>query len=140
MVTAAYYPVNDTSRSDAERAYLQQLEDYAEKQNLDEDLRSSVLSLSIAFTVLAAVVVSLRFVARHRQGAPYWVDDWLILLSLALLGGNLVFNLVMVNQGLGLHSGRLTLGELELLNQVSAFRTQMSRDNNCAGANTVLTL
>lgn len=120
MVTAAYYPVNDTSLSVAERAYLQQLEDYAQQQDLDQDLRPNVRALSIAFTVLAAAVVCLRFLARHRQGVPYGADDWLILVSLVLLGGNLVFNMVMIAQGLGLHSGLLTLDELEILNQVSS--------------------
>lgn len=118
MVTAAYYPVNDTSLSVAERAYLQQLQDAAQQQNLEQDLRPEVQNLSVAFTVLAAVVVGLRFFARHLQRAPYWIDDWLILASLVMLGVNLVFNLVMTGQGLGLHSGRLTIGELEKLNQV----------------------
>lgn len=118
MATAAYYPVNDTSRSVAERAYLQQLQDAAQTQNLDEDLRTEIMSLSVAFTVLAAVVVGLRFLARHLQRAPFWIDDWLILASLVMLGANLVFNIVMMDQGLGLHSGRLTIEELEKLNQV----------------------
>lgn len=127
MVTAAYYPVNDTSLSSAERSYLLQLESYAAEQNLEQDLRPNVRALSVAFTVLAAAVVGLRFLARQRQGAPYGVDDWLILVSLVLLGGNLVFNIVMVNQGLGLHSGRLTLEQLELLDQVSSPWTSTSR-------------
>lgn len=133
MVTAAYYPVNDTSLSSAERSYLQELEDNAAQQNLEQDLRPNVQALSIAFTVLATAVVGLRFIARQRQGAPYGADDWLILVSLVLLGGNLVFNIVMVNQGLGLHSGRLTLEQLELLNQVSApWTCSISRASCCA--------
>lgn len=124
MLTAATYPVNDTSLSDGERAYLQKLQDAADQQNLEQDLRPEVRTLSIAFTILAAFVVGLRFLARHRQRAPYGADDWLILVSLALLGGNLVFNLVMVAQGVGLHSGMLTLQELETLNQVgTSFQT-----------------
>lgn len=113
------YPVNDTSKSTSERAYLQKLQDEADTQNLSQDLRPEVRNLSIAFTILACGVVGLRFLARHRQRAPYGADDWLILAALALLGGNLAFNLVMVDQGLGLHSGTLTQGELEKLNQVS---------------------
>lgn len=118
MVTAAYYPVNDTSLSAGERAYLQQLEAYAEHQDLEQDLRPETRILSLAFTVLAAFVVGLRFLARQRQHAPYGVDDWLILVALALLGGNLAFNMVMIGEGLGLHSGRLTIEELMKLNQV----------------------
>lgn len=120
MVTAAYYPVNDTSLSVGEREYLQQLQDAAQTQNLDEDLRPEVMTLSVAFTVLAAVVVGLRFLARHLQRAPFWIDDWMILASLVMLGANLVFNVVMLGQGLGLHSGRLTIEELEKLNEVGA--------------------
>lgn len=118
MVTAAFYPVNDTSLSLGEREYLQTLQDAALQQNLEEDLRPEVQNLSIIFTVLAAVVVCLRFLARHIQRAQYGIDDWMILASLVMLGANLVFNMVMISQGLGLHSGRLTLEELEKLNQV----------------------
>lgn len=124
MVTAAFYPVNDTSLSAGERAYLQELENAAAQQNLEQDLRPEVQNLSIVFTVLAVAVVGLRFLARHLQRAPIGIDDWLILAALTLLGGNLVFNLVMISQGLGLHSGRLTLEELETLNQVR--RTNVS--------------
>lgn len=121
MVTAAYYPVNDTTLPEAERAYLWQLEGYAAQQNLEQDVRGEVRVLSIAFSVLAAVVVGLRFFARHLQRAPYGIDDWLILGSLALLGANLAFNMVMVSQGLGLHSGRLSIEELERLDQVRTY-------------------
>lgn len=121
MVTAAFYPVNDTSLSAAERSYLQQLQDEAAHQNLEQDLRPEVRNLSIAFTVLAAFIVGLRFLARHRQNAPYGVDDWLILVSLAFLAGNLVFNIVLIDQGVGLHSGLLTLEDLATLNQVGTY-------------------
>lgn len=120
MATAAYYPVNDTSLSAAERGYLQQLQDAAATQNLDEDLRPEVRDLSIAFTVLACFVVGLRFLARHLQRAPIGIDDWMILVSLTFLGGNLAFNIVMIGQGLGLHSGRVTLEQLQALNEVRA--------------------
>ncbi|PSR98985.1 hypothetical protein BD289DRAFT_65915 [Coniella lustricola] len=115
--TPASYPVNDTSLSAGERAYLEELQGYAATQNLEQDLRSETRNLSTAFTVLATVVVGLRFVARHKQNAPYGVDDWLIVVSLVLLFGNLAFNLVMISQGLGLHSGLLTIDELMKLNQ-----------------------
>lgn len=118
MVSAAYYPVNDTDRSLAERAYLQELTDYAAKQPLEEDSRQEVRTLTIVFTVLAVIVVGLRFVSRQKIKAPFWVDDWLILAALVLLFGNAAFNFVMVDQGVGLHSGRLTLLQLQALNKV----------------------
>lgn len=118
-LTPVVYPVNDTSRSDAERAYLQKLTDFAAKQDLTEDSRKYVRDVSIAFTVFAAVFVFLRFVARHRQAARIGTDDWLIVAALVLLIGNMVMNLVLVHQGLGLHSGALTLPELQKMNEVS---------------------
>ncbi|KAG8157202.1 hypothetical protein KVR01_012910 [Diaporthe batatas] len=117
MASAAYYPVNDTSRSLAERAYLQELTDFAAEQPLEEDSREQVRTLTIVFTVIAVCVVGLRFVSRQKIKAPFWVDDWLILAALVLLFGNAAFNFVMVDQGVGLHSGRLTLPELQALNK-----------------------
>lgn len=118
-LTPAFYPVNDTSLSEAERAYLQKLTGYAEQQDLTQNEGPEVRNLSIVFTALAVVIVGLRFLARHRQNAPYLMDDWLILVALAFLGGNFVMNMVLISQGLGLHSGLLTVGELATLNQVS---------------------
>lgn len=123
MISAAYYPVNDTGRSLAERAYLQELTDLAAKQPLEEDSRREVRTLTIIFTIIAVIIVGLRFVSRLKIKAPFWVDDWLILAALVLLFGNAAFNFVMVNQGVGLHSGRLTLPQLQALNKVSLFHT-----------------
>ncbi|KAK7719104.1 hypothetical protein SLS63_010254 [Diaporthe eres] len=117
MVSAAYYPVNDTSRSLAERAYLQELTDLAANQPLEEDSRQEVRTLTIIFTIIAVIVVALRFISRLKIKAPFWVDDWLILAALVLLFGNAAFNFVMVDQGVGLHSGRLTLPQLQDLNK-----------------------
>ncbi|KAL2284898.1 hypothetical protein FJTKL_08711 [Diaporthe vaccinii] len=117
MVSAAYYPVNDTSRSLAERAYLQELTDLAANQPLEEDSRQEVRTLTIIFTIIAVIVVALRFISRLKIKAPFWVDDWLILAALVLLFGNSAFNFVMVDQGVGLHSGRLTLPQLQDLNK-----------------------
>ncbi len=116
--TPVVYPVNDTSRSEAERAYLQKLTDFAAKQDLTEDTRQYVRDVSIAFTVFAAIFVGLRFLARYRQAARIGTDDWLIVAALAVLIGNMVMNLVLVHQGLGLHSGVLTLPELQKMNEV----------------------
>jgi hypothetical protein len=121
MDSAAYYPVNDTSLSPAERTYLQELTDLAAKQSLDEDSRHEVRTLTIVFTIMAVIVVGLRFVSRLKIKTPFWVDDWLTLVALVLLFGNAAFNFVMVDQGVGLHSGRLTLPQLQALNKVSLF-------------------
>lgn len=124
MVSAAYYPVNDTSRSLAERAYLQELTDLAANQPLEEDSRQEVRTLTIIFTIIAVIVVALRFISRLKIKAPFWVDDWLILAALVLLFGNAAFNFVMVDQGVGLHSGRLTLPQLQDLNKVRGNSTR----------------
>jgi hypothetical protein len=116
--TPVAYPVNDTSRSEAERAYLQQLTDFAAKQDLTQDLREYVRNVTIAFTVFAGVFVALRFLARYRQAARVGLDDWLMVAAFAVLIGNMAMNLVLIQMGLGLHSGALALPELQKLNEV----------------------
>jgi len=115
--TPVVYPVNDTSRSEAERAFLQRLTDLAAGQDLTQDLRSYVRNVTIAFTVFAGVFVALRFLARYRQGARILIDDWLMVAAFAVLVGNMIMNLVLIQQGLGLHSGVLTLPQLQQLYQ-----------------------
>lgn len=117
--TAVVYPVNDTSRSQPERDYLQKLTDFAAQQNLAEDGRAYLRNVSIAFTVFAGAFVSLRFYARYRHAARILTDDYLIIAALLVLIGNMIMNVMLVNQGLGLHSGLLTLPELQRLNEVS---------------------
>lgn len=118
MASAAYYPVNDTDLSPAERAYLQELADLAADQPLEQDSRQEVRTLTSIFTVIAVIAVALRFISRLKIKAPFWLDDWLVLTALVLLFGNSAFNFVMVDQGVGLHSGRLTLSQLQNLNKV----------------------
>jgi hypothetical protein len=77
----------------AKAAYVQQLEDIAATQDLSEDLRASTRNLSIIFTVLAAAFVGLRFTARWRQCVKFGTDDWLILVAMLLLVGNMIMNL-----------------------------------------------
>ncbi|KAK2008444.1 hypothetical protein LZ32DRAFT_631640 [Colletotrichum eremochloae] len=113
----AYYPYDDPSIDQAQRDYLKRLADFAADQNLDEDLRSYVRAITIAFTVLAAFVVGLRFTARHLQGAKYLIDDYTMLAALVLLVGNMVMNLILVDAGIGLHSGRLTLEQMQFLDR-----------------------
>ncbi|KAK4044369.1 hypothetical protein C8A01DRAFT_31424 [Parachaetomium inaequale] len=111
--TPVVYPVNDTSRSEAEREFLQQLTDFAAKQDLTQDLRGYVRDVTIAFTVFAGVLVALRFLARYRQAARVGLDDWLMVAAFVVLVGNMAMNLVLIQMGLGLHSGALTLSELQ---------------------------
>jgi hypothetical protein len=117
-MTPVVYPVNDTTIPEPERQYLGKLAANAAKQDLSQDLGPHVRHLSLAFTIFAAVFVALRFFGRYRQAAHIGVDDYLILFSLAVLVGNLVMNYMLVEQGLGLHSGALTLPELQRLDQV----------------------
>ena len=119
--TPVVYPVDDMTRSQAERDYLQKLTQHAATQDLTEDVRGYVRDISIAFTVFAAVFVLLRFIARRRQAARILLDDWLIVASLVVLVGNMVMNLMLVKLGLGLHSGALTLEELQRLDEVCLF-------------------
>jgi len=116
--TPVVYPVNDTSRSEAERAFLQQLTEFAAEQDLTEDLRAYVRNVTVAFTVFAGVFVGLRFLARYRQGVRIWIDDWMMVASFLVLVGNMIMNLELVKQGLGLHSGLLTLPQLQKLYKV----------------------
>jgi hypothetical protein len=119
--TPVVYPVDDMTRSQAERDYLQKLAQHAATQDLTQDVRGYVQDISIAFTVFAAVFVLLRFIARWRQAARIAIDDWLIVASLVVLVGNMVMNLMLVKLGLGLHSGVLTLEELQRLDEVCLF-------------------
>lgn len=123
----------------AKAAYLGGLADAAATQDLGQDQRPETRNLSVIFTVLAALFVALRFVARRRQAVHVGVDDWWILAALLLLIGNMAINLErkspgsgqsqlfditgsrapVIRQGLGLHAGALTLPELQQLNKVS---------------------
>jgi hypothetical protein len=78
----------------AKAAWLAKIEEVASTQDLSEDLRSRTKALSVAFTVLAAVIVALRFFARWKKCVHLGTDDWLMLVSLVLLVGNMAMNLV----------------------------------------------
>ncbi|KAK1712114.1 uncharacterized protein CLUP02_01889 [Colletotrichum lupini] len=115
--TMVTYPYNDPTIDQPQRDYLKKLADFAEDQNLSEDLRPYVRAITIAFTVFAAFVVGLRFTARHLQGARYLKDDYTMLFALVILIGNMIMNLILVDAGIGLHSGRLTLEQLQFLDK-----------------------
>lgn len=92
--TMVTYPYNDPTIDQPQRDYLKKLADFAEDQNLSEDLRPYVRAITIAFTVFAAFVVGLRFTARHLQGARYLKDDYTMLFALVILIGNMIMNLI----------------------------------------------
>lgn len=97
MATAsgpATYFFNDSSLPEPQRQYLKGLADAAATQNLDEDIRDYVRAITIAFTVLATVVVGMRLWARRLQGAKIMIDDYAMLAALALLFGNMIINLI----------------------------------------------
>lgn len=114
---AAFYPYNDTSLDQGERDYLKKLADFAEDQNLDDDLRGYVRGITIAFTAFAAFIVGLRFLARHLQAARYLIDDYLMLLALVLLIGNMAMNLLRKSEirNLKINDRPLTQRLLQLL-------------------------
>lgn len=74
-------------------AYLEALGKIAATQNFSQDRRADTRNLSIIFAAIALLLVVLRFFARIKQAANIGWDDWLIVLSLGLLGGNLACNL-----------------------------------------------
>ncbi|KAJ0163934.1 hypothetical protein CTA2_2094 [Colletotrichum tanaceti] len=116
--TMVSYPYDDPTIDQAQRDYLRKLASFAEDQDLSEDLRSYVRGITIAFTALAAFVVGLRFTARHLQGARYLKDDYTMLAALFVLVGNMIMNLILVDGGIGLHSGRLTLEQMQFLDRI----------------------
>ena len=48
-----------------------------QKANIAQDKGPVVVGVSIFLTVLPAIVVVLRFGARHVQKLPFKADDWL---------------------------------------------------------------
>ena len=75
-------------------AYLEAAMKVAATQNLAQDRRPNTRVLTIIFSILAVVFVGLRFFSRHRQGANYGLDDWLMVASLGFLATNLACVLV----------------------------------------------
>ncbi|KAK8100060.1 hypothetical protein PG999_010434, partial [Apiospora kogelbergensis] len=101
----------------AKAAYMQHMAEVAAKQDLTEDVRDRSRWLTVGFTLFATVVVAMRFVARRRQGAKLLIDDWLTVVTLVILYGNMIMNIVLINQGVGLHTGALSEEQLETMNQ-----------------------
>ncbi|TLS25716.1 hypothetical protein PpBr36_07942 [Pyricularia pennisetigena] len=101
----------------AREEYMQHLRNVAATQNLSEDTRQRSLGLTIGFTVFATVVVAMRFLARRKQGAAIMVDDWLTVVCLLVLFGNMAINICLINIGVGLHTGSLTYDQLAAMNK-----------------------
>lgn len=62
-------------------------------QNMSEELRDQPRTLIIVITVLATLLVVLRFLGRWKQGTHVGADDWTCLLALVLLFANFVVHL-----------------------------------------------
>ncbi|KAL4798901.1 hypothetical protein BDV19DRAFT_356378 [Aspergillus venezuelensis] len=59
---------------------------------------------NIAVTVIAAVFVVLRLLARWKKGLAIGIDDYAILISLVFLFADAAIHLTMVHYGMGLHA------------------------------------
>ncbi|KAK8040776.1 hypothetical protein PG994_013783 [Apiospora phragmitis] len=101
----------------AKAAYMQHMADVKATQDLSEDIRGRARWLTVGFTLFATAVVAMRFIARRRQGAKLLVDDWLTVVTLVLCHGNMAMNIVLIDQGVGLHTGALSLAQLQKLNE-----------------------
>ncbi|KAI5457673.1 hypothetical protein BGZ63DRAFT_393462 [Mariannaea sp. PMI_226] len=101
----------------AKAAYIDELHKQAKLQDLTQDLTNPTRNLSIAFTVIGVFFVGLRFLARKRQGVHIGYDDYLMIFAMILLLGNFIFNMILLKQGVGKHSGALTVDELATLNK-----------------------
>ncbi|KAK7966310.1 uncharacterized protein PG986_000587 [Apiospora aurea] len=106
----------------AKAAYLQHMAEVADTQDLSEDIRGRARWLTVGFTLFATIVVAMRFIARRRQGAKLLIDDWLTVVTLVLCYGNMAMNMILIDQGVGLHTGALSLPQLQKLNEVSGIQ------------------
>ncbi|KAI1002062.1 hypothetical protein K3495_g6144 [Podosphaera aphanis] len=99
-------------------AFLQGGARIAATQDFTQDRRHTTLLLSYIATAIACLFLILRFWARFRQNIGYGLDDWLILLSFAFMSGNLGCVIVLIQNGVGLHSGALSLAEIMKVGKV----------------------
>ncbi|KAH8666212.1 hypothetical protein BGZ61DRAFT_365547 [Ilyonectria robusta] len=99
----------------AKQAFLDHMADVAASQDLHQNQAPRVRRTAIAVTSLAGMFVVLRLLARLRQRVSFHTDDWLIIMSFWGLVANLAITLVLLHQGLGRHSGALTLAETQIL-------------------------
>lgn len=58
------------------------------------DMKAQLYGIDITFTLLAAMAVGLRFVARARTAGGYGWDDWLCLVSLGVTIANFAMNAI----------------------------------------------
>ncbi|KAL6401821.1 integral membrane protein [Ilyonectria robusta] len=101
----------------AKAAYLETIHETAKLHDLSDDIGPHTIRLSIVFTVIAVFFVTVRFFCRWKFGHRYGWDDWLILVSVIMLIGNMVMNIVVVRQGLGKHAGALTLEQRQRIDK-----------------------
>ncbi|CAM1504280.1 Fc.00g018710.m01.CDS01 [Cosmosporella sp. VM-42] len=80
-----------------------------------ESLQPWSIAVVTSVTVLAAVAVALRLLARYEKGQRLWWDDWMILWSMAW---NLIvvgFIFAMVKEGMGLHADVVPLENIVMI-------------------------
>ncbi|POS82910.1 hypothetical protein EPUL_005110, partial [Erysiphe pulchra] len=99
-------------------AYLASQAPIFATQDLSQDRRWSTYLISYISIGLAFLFLVLRIWARFRRSFGYGLDDWIIILSFFFLGGNLGCVIILVQNGVGLHSGALTLPQVLVLNEV----------------------
>lgn len=105
-------------------AYLASQAPYFATQDLSQDLTRKTYIESYISLGLALLFLVLRLWARFRRAFGYGLDDLIIILAFFFLGGNLGCVIILVQNGVGLHSGALTLpqvmqiGKVLVLNEV----------------------
>lgn len=79
------------------------------KQDLSQDLRQQTRIACCVSAGISLAFIILRFSARYKRAFGYGHDDWLIAVSFVFSLGNLGCVLALIENGVGLHSGALTL-------------------------------
>ncbi|RKF74500.1 Satratoxin biosynthesis SC1 cluster protein 4 [Golovinomyces cichoracearum] len=88
------------------------------KQNLSQDIRQKTRLICCTSAGISLVFIVLRFWARFRRAFGYGNDDWMIAVSFIFLLGNLGCVLALIENGVGLHSGALTLSNVTAIAKI----------------------
>ncbi|KAI9672329.1 MAG: hypothetical protein M1817_003351 [Caeruleum heppii] len=70
---------------------------------VNESRQGTIVSATIATAVLAHIAVALRLISRKLVKAPFWWDDYAMIVALGLAESSLIYGLVSVKHGLGKH-------------------------------------
>ncbi|KAK8109658.1 hypothetical protein PG999_007795 [Apiospora kogelbergensis] len=106
---------NDTAAREGFAAALLAM---SHTQDLSETLCHQTRVLVIVITLLATVFVALRFLGRWRQGVSFGADDWTCLVALVLLYANFIIHLILIDMGVGMHIGAMSVDHIESLSKV----------------------